>query len=348
MGAIENIVIIPDTNYFYIDEQKNQDFSTLSLKRYDKIIKSFEFNESDIPVKIFIPELVLNELLSQHKRKLEREIKKFKKIQKRFLGFNIKCTNLNDINIEEHCKELEKRYLKELNIINIPKDKEKLFNNIFKMAIDKQPPFPNDDKSDKGFKDSILLCSLFDFAKKTNFDRYILVSTDKGFTKNIDELKNRFSNYCGKDKSNFEIIPGDEFDSWFNEKFGLFEDLREYLDDTFFKIIDDKYCRASHISFGNGELPIEDYYLSRKKTIIYQVDEGRFEVEIFLLVYVNLSNDPVDGIFYEKNNEYSVHQNETFIFEKTETGWKHNLEEYTYSIDYNIWDESFINDEYPN
>ena len=25
----------------------------------------------------------------------------------------------------------------------------------------------------------------------------------------------------------------------------------------------------------------------------------------------------------KKNNEYSVHQNETFIFEKTETGWKH-------------------------
>ncbi len=71
-------------------------------------------------------------------------------------------------------------------------------------------------------------------------------------------------------------------------------------------------------------------------------------MEIFLLVYVNLSNDPVDGIFYEKNNEYSVHQNETFIFEKTETGWKHNLEEYTYSIDYDIWDESFINDKYPN
>ncbi len=57
------------------------------------------------------------------------------------------------------------------------------------MAIDKQPPFPNENKSDKGFKDSILICSLFDFAKKTNFDRYILVSTDKGFTNNIDELK---------------------------------------------------------------------------------------------------------------------------------------------------------------
>lgn len=28
MNAIDNIVIIPDTNYFYIDEQKNQDFST--------------------------------------------------------------------------------------------------------------------------------------------------------------------------------------------------------------------------------------------------------------------------------------------------------------------------------
>lgn len=34
------------------------------------------------------------------------------------------------------------------------------------MAIDKQPPFPNENKSDKGFKDSILICSLFDFAKK--------------------------------------------------------------------------------------------------------------------------------------------------------------------------------------
>ncbi len=82
MGAIENIVIIPDTNYFYIDEQKIRIFSTLSLKRYDKIIKSFEFNESYIQVKIFIPELVLNELLSQHKRKLERGIKNFKKYKK--------------------------------------------------------------------------------------------------------------------------------------------------------------------------------------------------------------------------------------------------------------------------
>ena len=33
MGAIENIVIIPDTNYFYIDEQKNQDFLYFIIKK---------------------------------------------------------------------------------------------------------------------------------------------------------------------------------------------------------------------------------------------------------------------------------------------------------------------------
>lgn len=34
--GIENIVIIADTNYFYIDEQRNRDLSDLSLKRYNK------------------------------------------------------------------------------------------------------------------------------------------------------------------------------------------------------------------------------------------------------------------------------------------------------------------------
>lgn len=42
MGFIENIVIITDTNYFYIDEQRNKDLSDLSLKRYNKgYVKNF-------------------------------------------------------------------------------------------------------------------------------------------------------------------------------------------------------------------------------------------------------------------------------------------------------------------
>lgn len=347
MGFIENIVIIADTNYFYIDEQRNMDLSDLSLKRYNKIIKSFEFNESDVHVKIFIPELVLRELLSQHKRKLEKEIKNFKKIQKRFLGFNIKPANLNDIDIEGHCNELEEKFLKKLNIINIPDDKEKLFNSIFNMAIEKQPPFLKDDKSDKGFKDSILLCSLLDFAKTSNFDKYILVSSDKGFIKNIPELKDKFEDYSGHNGDKLDIVRGDDFDSWFNEKFGLFTDLRDYLDNIFFKKIDDKYYRASHVSFGNGEIPIEDYYLKSKRTIIYQVDENEFEVEIFLSIEINLSNDPVEGIFYEKNNSYTLPQSESFHFKKTENGWEYKLIGYEYNISYEFWDESFIDDEYP-
>lgn len=342
MNIHDNIAIIPDTNYFYIDEKRKEDFSKLSLNRYYKIRNSFEFLEIPGEIKIFLPEVVLLELLSQYKMDLEREIKKYNK-QTRKLNKFIEHVNELKIDIEKHCRELEKKYLEELDIINIPEDKTKLFNEIFKMALDKKAPFVKEDNSDKGFKDSIILLSLLKFVNESSFDKYIFISNDKGFKNNIPEIQSKFSKYTSNPKEKLQIIDEKGFEEWFNEEYELYPDLRKILDEKFIPELDFNYNNNASITINCNKFIIDSCDFIKNQTKIYQLNENEFEVEVYFLVDLNFSGHHPDELY---GIEYTnIIQRETYIFEKNEDKWNCKLNDYEYNIYYEPYEE--YNDHYP-
>ena len=82
---------------------------------------------------------------------------------------------------------------KNIKKIEIPNNKE-IFNKIISRAINKEKPFSGkDSESDKGFKDVILWESILEYAKKSQSEKYILVTKNKNdFPLQLkDEFKNR-------------------------------------------------------------------------------------------------------------------------------------------------------------
>ena len=212
------------------------------------------------------------------------------------------------------------------------------------MALDKLPPFPSGKGSDKGFKDSILLLSIFDFAKYHNYDEYVLVTNDKGFTNNVGELQNHFAKeVIDVNKNALKFMNSAEFHTCFYNEYGLFKDLRNFLDKTFFWDIEDNYSRATYISVDH-DVPIADYTILYDNTIIYQCDKNLFDVEIFISIEPNYDED----LLLVPDVE-TIYQKECFFFKYCTDDWKYELYDYYYDVDYEprIDKESFFNDEYP-
>lgn len=346
MDIKEKIAIIPDTNYFYNDEKRKSDFSKLWLNRYYKLIKSFEFLEITGEVKIFIPELVLCELLSQYKKDLKNKIQKLNADMKKFEGFeNLNLCEIN-IDIDQHCNQLKDKYIHELNIITLPEDKSKLFKELFKRALKKQAPFPEDDKSDHGFKDSILFLSLLEFAKTTSFDTYLLISDDRGFHKNDNpkKIKKEFRKYCNHHKNKLEIIKSDESDYWLMKKYKLYDDLRDFIDNEFIPELMRDYNNNALIKIGYNKYIIENCNIIIEKTRIYQETATEFEVEIYFSVDLNFSGYHPDELYGMEDMD-TIIQRESYIFNKQENIWEYELEDYDYDIYYEPPDEQLFYEE---
>lgn len=342
---MERIALFFDTNYLFDDGRKGFSPNELNLDSYYKLNKTLKFVKLNDTITLFVPELVLCELLAQHKRKL-----------KALIGNNsnsldvlkdISIDDFDDETIENHYKSLKDKYSCELNVVDMPSDKAKLFDYIFEMSLYKSPPFPDSNESDKGFKDSIILLSLFEFAKFHHYEEYILISSDKELVENEEMIQSNFKQYCDDfedvDEKSLKFKTESNFNKEFYDAYDLFLNLRQYLDETLFYEIDDNYSRAYYISVDH-DLPIKDYYILYDNTRIYQIEDNLFEVEIFISIEPNYDEDPL-LVPYEE----TIFQKECFWLEKVDGKWKHELYYYIYNIDYEpfIWDESFLNDEYP-
>lgn len=345
MYSTIKIAIIPDTNVFTYSKNKTNNLSKLPLEEYYKILKSLELNDLDIDVRIFFPEIVILELIHHLKLKLIKKCDNLEKLMIEFYDFEEITIENNDLDINAFCEELKNQYFDELNIIPIPSDGNYLFNEILKMSIDKKPPFI-EGNSDKGFKDSILFLSLLKFAESNRYDKYVIFSSDNGFLGNEKELQNIFKNYLKKfyqhDVYNtLKIIKGKNINSYINDEFGLFKDLKEYLSMDFFNIINNHYSDAISININWNEYDIDSSELIKEDTCIHQLRENEFEVEIFIEVGYYCYYDSFDRRFglnsFWEDEEYTIkyiNQGESYIFTKENDEWTYELESRVYDVDF--------------
>ena len=319
--------------------RKKRFLDKLNIDSYSKFIKTLSVNNLNNKIEMLIPELVLCELISHQKRFLKEILSEGKSKD------DIDIDEIKNMDLDKYCTYLKNSYKDKLNIIRIPDNKEKLFNTIFKRALDKTPPFSK--KSDPGFKDTILFLSILEFSKTKNFDKYILITNDERMIEKKEDLKKEFLKYNNSEVS-LDIKRKNEFKNWSNDEFNLFVDLRTYLEDEFYDKIQDKYYYTSTISWGNGDTEVENYELLKDDTEFYQFDDNEYEVIIYLRVQINRSQDAAIGEFYSKDDEYFITQQEVYSITKVKKNWVDKLKSSTYDIYYLIMDENFMQDEYPN
>ena len=343
MQSSIEIAIIVDTNVFTPSAKKTRDLSKLPLEEYYKILKTLKLNELNYEVDIFFPEIVLLEMISHHKQKLIKELKQLEKLNEEFDNIeNIIINGYNDIDYDSYCEELKTKYFKDLKIIKIPQDKSALFENILEMSLEKKAPFL-EGKSDKGFKDSILFISLLKFAESKVYDKYVLFSNDNGFINNQDKLKTYFSNYVkqyrrfeGYDK--LEIEKDKKIMKYLDNELKLFKNLRQYLENTFFNELSNKYNYANYIEIGIEKFEISSCEIIEDDTTIHQISKTEFEVEIFISVEYYLPNeydefDDLFDIFNEKETKTKTIY-ETHIFKNENMEWYSDLSSREYDIEF--------------
>jgi len=340
MQSSIGLAIIVDTNVFTPSKNKTRDLSELPLDQYYKILKTLELNDLKYEIDILFPEIVLLELISHHKNRMYNDLEQLMKINKEFTNFeNIQIEGYGDFDVEKYCEELKEKYFKELKIINIPSQKDKLFESILGMSLDKKPPFING-KSDKGFKDSILFLSLLKFAETKIYDKYLLFTDDKGFNKNKKKLESQFKNHVKQFRKfdnydKLEIIEDKNIMKYIDEEFKLFKDLREYISYDFFKILAEQYENAMNIEIKRTWYDIDECELNEDDTTIHQLDENEFEVEFYIDVYVinNYHEDFDDCYIYDTKNKIII-QSESYLFRKDNNGWIYEFNSRTYCVDF--------------
>lgn len=75
----------------------------------------------------------------------------------------------------------------------IPCLSKECFDEVYKRAISKMPPFNDASKSsDKGFKDTLIWISILDYAKNNGDQNFIFLTKDKGFITQKETLKDDF------------------------------------------------------------------------------------------------------------------------------------------------------------
>lgn len=178
MTSIDKIAIILDT---CVAHPKNETcgHDKLHIKNYDDLIGFIERRDLVDNVDVLLPEIVLNEITEQRIQLLQSDIANFKNLGIRFQGSNLLEMNAltENINPRQHAEGLKDLKLKEVLTIPIPTDKLKLFENIYKMALRKEPPF-RQNKSDSGFKDAILMLSITNYLKVNKYNQAYLFTND--------------------------------------------------------------------------------------------------------------------------------------------------------------------------
>lgn len=301
------IAIIPDTNALYT--QNTPDISKLNLKEYDKILKIIEDNSLQNQIKLLIPELVLIEWIKHYKDHLKNEIDNLKTAQNEFKNFNEINIDMDNINIEKYSNQLLEYYREKFDIIEMPENKPELFEEILEMAIQKYPPFKKGD-SDQGFKDAIIFKSIKKYSEENDFEKYVIISTDKGF---IDQSKKLNKNF---DNGEIEVISHKEINSYIIKNFKLYGEIEEILESKLYEKIIDIYQRASMIEINQEYKWIRTWDLKESETEINKINENEFEVEIPILIEMDTDND-FPFLFTEH-----IMQKEKFTLTKKEDIWR--------------------------
>lgn len=177
--------IVLDTNILFIDYDKNFHVTELFFSRavHDLLKMSKEERLGD-DTKILIPEVVVRELISKKIEDFNKFEKHLEKMRKCITGCGTVLISIDRQKYPESVKTQFNEWMEINNVGILPICNNTYFNYIIEDAIEKKPPFEGKEKkSDKGFKDTLILYSMIAFAKE-NPGEYVLWTQDGLFKGN--------------------------------------------------------------------------------------------------------------------------------------------------------------------
>ncbi len=174
----------------------------------------------------YVTQVSIEERKSQKCKELGNNYKKAKELTSK-LSSLVSLKGEEELNneIEQLRKRVQHNYERLFNNHIIPcGTSSDVFEAILKRAYNKVAPFSETEKSDKGFKDTVLWLSMITYFKENGEDEILFLTDDNGFISKVDELKKEFEECTNKkiqieknshiDKmskeSNNEIIPKKE------------------------------------------------------------------------------------------------------------------------------------------
>lgn len=181
---VEKTAIVFDTNFIieHVDKM-NSVVKTLKEKGYQ----------------LYIPQVVVDERKAHRCNELLDKYNTVRKLEN-FLDGYINVYYKVDVDELEstHKDRIQKSYEEKFGqkIIKYSKSEE-IFSIILERAFKKIPPFVTD-KSDKGFKDTLMWLSIIDYFKSNGENNIILLTSDNGFIKSKNELEQEFKNKTNK------------------------------------------------------------------------------------------------------------------------------------------------------
>lgn len=318
----EKIAIVLDTNVLHRKDNAEENMDVLSLELYDNAIEMIEINDLVEKVNVFIPEMVLLELSSHRLDKMSKRLKNIRKFSREFE--NVPEVNISiheEFDIEKQIIKIKEAALDSINLIKIPDNGDELFSTVLEMALDKIPPFEKD-KSDKGFKDALILLSIIDYAKNGDFTLFVLFTDDNAFNNNKNDIITRFEDETSK---KLDIVKSKDIQGYLSEKYDLFIDFKSYLDEIFYLELDDEINKINSIVLEDEGIvcDVNSFNINKDKTTINQVSEFEFELKVtFNLIY--RCKDGNDSLIEDVYKD--------FIFKAADEGWESASEDFNYKV----------------
>lgn len=196
---MKNIVIV-DTNFLVNN--------TGNIK---EIVKELQEKE----IEVYVPELVKEEFINIQLRKLEEAYSKLENLKNLQKIIDLKYRKKEDTR-----KMVEGIYnnIFEENFKNkiIVYNKESMLDRMLERNKYKKPPFYNENNSsDKGFKDTIILLTIIDFISSFGDDAiFYFITSDNGFIKYKNEIEKEIFDKCAK---NITIVEGKDKNKVYKE-----------------------------------------------------------------------------------------------------------------------------------
>ena len=176
-----------------------------------EIVKELQEKE----IEVYVPELVKEEFINIQLRKLEEAYSKLENLK-----------NLQKIiDLKYRKKEVTRKMIEgiynnifEENFKNkiIVYNKEGMLDRVLERNKYKKPPFYNENNSsDKGFKDTIILLTIIDFISSFGDDAiFYFITSDNGFIKYKNEIEKEIFDKCAK---NITIVEGKDKNKVYKE-----------------------------------------------------------------------------------------------------------------------------------
>lgn len=196
---MKNVVIV-DTNFLVNN--------TGNIK---EIVKELQEKE----IEVYVPELVKEEFINIQLRKLEEAYSKLENLKnlQKIIDLKYRKKEVTRKMVEGIYNNIfEENFKNKIVVYN----KEGMLDRVLERNKYKKPPFYNENNSsDKGFKDTIILLTIIDFISSFGDDAiFYFITSDNGFIKYKNEIEKEIFDKCAK---NITIVEGKDKNKVYKE-----------------------------------------------------------------------------------------------------------------------------------